>query len=106
VWRDVGVAVFGEIAVRGATYESRIAGRIEPATRFGRRGNLRRLGLATASSGLTAWGTTTLLVLAARSAAAPAPMTAAVAPIVEVAATISSVCPIAAVTPIALRVAT
>jgi hypothetical protein len=73
VRRNVGVALFGEVAVGGAPDESSISGRFEPSARFTRGGNLNRLLRLLR------------LLLATRSASASASMPPPVAPIVKAA---------------------
>jgi hypothetical protein len=117
VRRHIRIAIFGEITIRRATDETRIAGGIEPTPRLAGRRDLRGLRLtATAAAATTtiltaAAAAATLLMFAPWSASASAAMPASVAPIVEVAAisavaTIISVPPVAAITTIALRVST
>jgi hypothetical protein len=107
VWRYIGVAGFGEIAVARSPNESCVAREIEPAERFGGRRDLNwslrllRLGVASrttpASSAMTSAIPPILKSAVAIASVAAISAIATVRPISAIGA-ISPVCPLAAVT--------
>ena len=104
VRRDVSVAGFAEIAVRGAPYESSVAGRVEPAAHLAGRRELERLllmlllmlSVAAATPASTATPSSSL-----SAAAAPAmPPTTTVSSIVESTAATAFLVSIVAIIPV------